>query len=124
MGRSEPITDPGCSSGLVSPPATGLDIEELVPAGLAPWTQKVYRAGVARYSQFCKEGRLTPFPVLERVLVLFVGVLHQQGLAAGTAKSYLAAVRHEQICRGMGNPNINLMPWLECLERDEKSHPS
>ena len=122
MGRSEPITDSDGSSGLVSPPATGLDIEELelFTAGLAPSTQKVYRAGVARYSQFCKEGRLTPFPVLERMLMLFVGFLHQQGLVAGTAKSDLAAVRHEQICRGMGNPNINLMPRLEYVLKGMK----
>lgn len=54
-----------------------------------------------------------PFPVSEKGLLLFVGFLYKEKLAPGTIKSYLAAVRYEQISRGLGNPQINLMPQLE-----------
>ena len=35
--------------------------------------------------------------------MLFIGHLHVEGLAPGTAKSYLAAIRFEQISRGLGD---------------------
>ena len=38
--------------------------------------------------------------------MLFVSMLHREGLAPGTVKSYMAAVRFEQISRGMGDPWI------------------
>ena len=45
--------------------------------------------------------------------MLFVSSLHKEGLAPGTVKSYLAAMRFEQISRGMGDPGISRMPQLE-----------
>lgn len=45
--------------------------------------------------------------------MLFLGHLHSEGLAPATAKSYLAAVRFEQISRGLGDPGIGNMPQLE-----------
>ena len=42
----------------------------------------------------------SPFPVSESTLCYFVAVLAKQGLAPGTIKTYLAAVRHAQIMRG------------------------
>ena len=56
----------------------------------------------------------------ENTLLLFVGHLHQWSLSHGTIKSYLAAVRFEQITRGMGNPNIDLMPRLEYVLKGVK----
>ena len=97
-----------------------MDITTLVPtvhklfaAGLAPSTKRAYKSGGVRYQKFCADAKLTPFPTSEKVLLLFVGFLHQQQLAHGTIKSYLAAVRYEQIAQGMGNPNISTMPQLE-----------
>ena len=114
------------SCGAVGPSKTGLDIDDLVPTvrevfttGLAPSTQKVYKVGSARYVS-CQEGRLTAFPVTEQVLMLFVSFLHKEGLAAVIAKSYLAAVQHEQISQGLGNPNMNLMPQLEYVLKGMK----
>ena len=63
---------------------------------------------------------MAPFPTSEPTLLLFVGFLHQEKLAPGTIKSYLAAVRYEQISRGMGNPNIYLMPQLEYVIKGTK----
>ena len=45
--------------------------------------------------------------------MLFVSHLHTESLAPGTIKTYLAAIRFEQISRGMGNPEIHGMPLLE-----------
>ena len=39
---------------------------------------------------------------------------------AATVKSYLAAVRHSQIARGLGNPHINEMPRLEYIVKGLK----
>ena len=44
--------------------------------------------------------------------MLFVSHLHTESLAPGTIKTYLAAIRFEQISRGMGN-EIHGMPLLE-----------
>ena len=44
--------------------------------------------------------------------MLFVSMLHREGLAPGTVKSYMVAVRFEQISRGMGDPRIGQMPQL------------
>ena len=70
--------------------------------------------------QFCDKLKLTPFPTSEETLLLFVGHLHQEKLSHGTMKSYLAAVRFEQISRGMGNPSIGSMPKLEYVLKGAK----
>ena len=107
--------------------AAGLDFPRLVPviqdlfsAGLAESTKRVYKTGKGRYIQFCDNLKLVPFPTLENTLLLFVCHLHQQSLSHGTIKSYLAAIRFEQITRGMGNPNIGLMPRLEYMLKGAK----
>lgn len=52
--------------------------------------------------------------------MLFIAHLHTRKLAPGTMKSYLAAVRYQQISRGLGNPRINEMPKLEYLLKGVK----
>lgn len=52
--------------------------------------------------------------------MLFVAYLHNEGLAPGTMKSYLTAVRHEQISRGLGDPHIAQMPQLEYVLKGAK----
>jgi len=52
--------------------------------------------------------------------MLFVAHLHQRGLASGTMKSYLAAVRFRHISKGLGNPGISMMPQLEYLLKGVK----
>lgn len=39
--------------------------------------------------------------------------MYQEGLSAGTMKSYLAAVRHRQIAMGLGDPVMVRMPQLQ-----------
>ena len=43
-----------------------------------------------------------------------------EGLAPGTTKSCLAAVRYDQVARGFGNPTIGGMPLLEYVVRGLK----
>lgn len=52
--------------------------------------------------------------------MLFVAYLYNEKLAPSTIKTYLAAVRHEQISIGLGNPQIAQMPQLEYVIRGVK----
>ena len=104
-----------------------LDVHSLVPivqklfaAGIAPSTRKVYSTGGRRYEDFCTLSKLKPYPTSEKILALFVGYLYMEGLAPGTIKSFLAAVRYDQVARGFGNPNIGGMPQLEYVVRGLK----
>ena len=56
---------------------------------------------------------LPAYPTSERTLTHFVAALHQNGLAASTVKSYLAAVRYSHIALGLGDPQIGDMSHLE-----------
>ena len=47
-------------------------------------------------------------------------MLYTQGLASGTVKSYLAAIRHAQIAIGLGDPRIGAMPQLEYVMKGLK----
>ena len=53
------------------------------------------------------------YPTSERSLLLFVAYLFTENLAPSTIKTYLAAVRYEQIGRGLGDPCMAQMPQLE-----------
>ena len=55
---------------------------------------------------------MTPFPVSEKSLCLFVGHLFADRLSSQTVKSYLAAVRYSQISLGLGDPRVDAMPQL------------
>ena len=95
----------------------GLTVQELFAAGLASSTQKAYKSGERRYSEFCTRTGVTPFPTKETTLSAFVAHLYREGLAASTAKSYLAAVRHAQIALGLGDPKMAGMPQLEYVTK-------
>ena len=58
--------------------------------------------------------------VTESHLSYFVAYLFKEALSAGTVNSYLAAVRHSQIARGLGNPHINKMVRLEYIVKGIK----
>ena len=64
--------------------------------------------------------QLSPYPASENTLILFVAHLHNERLAPGPMKSYLAAIRHEQISMNLGNPQIPLMPQLEYVLKGAK----
>ena len=104
-----------------------MDVTQLVPliqglfaAGLAESTRKAYQVGGVRYSKFCREAGLTPYLASEEVLLFFIAHLHQEKLAHGTIKSYLAAIRYGQIQCGMGNLAIHSMPQVDYVLKGAK----
>ena len=52
--------------------------------------------------------------------MLFVAYLYNEKLAPSSIKTYLAAIRHEQISLGLGNPQITQMPQLEYVVKGVK----
>lgn len=97
-----------------------MDVSELVAtasqlftAGLASSTRRAYRSGAERYLSFCARAHKVPFPASEEVLILYVSQLHKDKLASGTIKTYIAAIRYEQISKGLGDPKTYEMPRLE-----------
>lgn len=86
--------------------------------GIAESTGRTYRAGLNRYLSFCSlYGLSTPFPVSEIILCYFVTSLAQEGITPATIKTYLAAVRHAQIVRGLPEPRAAASPRLRLIER-------
>lgn len=81
-------------------------------AALTASTHKTYKVAERRYSQFCAEFALPPFPASETILCYYVACLGQQGLAHSTIKTYLSGVRQLQISMGLPEPQMQSMPRL------------
>ena len=90
-------------------------VQELFSAGVAASSMKMYKTGHNRYANFCERYSILPYPTSEEKLSQFVAFLFLGGLAAGTVKSYLSAIRHAQIGLGLGDPKIPEMPRLEYI---------
>ena len=82
--------------------------------------RKVYGSGGRRYLSFCDQAGVSAYPVTEQGLMRFAAYLYTQKLAHGTIKSYLAAVRYDQICLGLGDPNIHQITQLEYVMKGIK----
>lgn len=93
---------------------------DLVNTSLAPSTRRVYASGQKRYLDFCRKGRLTPFPLSENQLCTFVAYLLDEGLQYTSIKGYLSAIRRLQIVKGMGDPFTASWPLLEYTLRGIK----
>ena len=71
-----------------------------------------------KFGQFCVlYSILNPLPVSQSVLCMFISYLADSGLAYGTIKTYLAAVRYLQISMGLPEPRAAPMPKLALVER-------
>ena len=103
-------------------------VQQYFEGGLATSTRKTYRTTV-----FCAQfGVSNPFPVSQALLCYFVAHLANIGLAYQTIKTYLAAIGHEQIAKGLPEPKqLSSMPKLKVVENgvhkkrplDKPSHP-
>ena len=69
---------------------------------------------------FCVELGQPPLPASEQRLCLFAAYLAKENLAHSSIRGYLAAVRHFQVARGLGDPRIAAMPKLEQVLRGIK----
>lgn len=81
--------------------------------GLANSTAKTYASGVRRYLNFCSKLGRAPLPATEELVSTFVAMLAKTSITYASIKTYLSAVRHFQIARGMGDPEIPKMARLE-----------
>ncbi len=105
-----------------------MDVDQLAQAvrfyfnhALAPSTQRTYQSAKNRYLKFCMRGSLSPIPVGENTLCLFVAFLAEEKVAHRSIKSYLSAVRHLQISQGLRDPHIGDMSHLEQVLKGIKS---
>ena len=121
--RPSPTRLPPAALSLLVPQQPRLDIpgldsvvQELLTSGLALSTHRVYQSGRNRYMCFCEAARVTPYPATEDTLLLFIAHLH------GTIKSYLAAIRFDQIGRGLGSPCIQCQGWNMCSKGQKRPH--
>ena len=86
--------------------------------GLAETTRNTYKAGIKRFKEFCMSYSIvTPLPVSQHLVCLFVGYLASIGLSHSTIKTYLSALRHLQIINDFGDPMWATMPKLKLVER-------
>ena len=81
-------------------------------AGLPQFTVKSYRSCSNKYTRFCMDRGMTPFPVEEKTVCCFIAALYLEGLAGSSVKSYLATICFSQIALGMGDPYMSEWPRL------------
>ena len=91
-------------------------MSHLLTISLAPSTRRAYLSGQRRFAQFCAAHSLlhvsgSPYPVSEQTLEMFVAHL-ASWVSYQTVKSYLCAVRSQQIVLGLGDP-LTCTPRLE-----------
>ena len=102
----------------------GHTVQELFSAGLAQSTVKSYRSCSNKYTKFCLDKGITPFPAEEKTVCCFIAALYVEGLAGSSVKSYLAAIRFLQIAMGLGEPHMSEWPRLSYVVRGFKKKAS
>ena len=74
---------------------------------------------------FCSAANISPLPLVEHTLCMFVTYLARDGLTHQTIKSYLSAIRHYHILAGRGDPFVrNPFPLLQYVLRGIKRSPA
>ena len=76
---------------------------KLQAAALSPATKQAYATGSRPYKAFCKKYRISPFPTTQLTLCYFAAYLSSQ-VQYATVRLYIAAVRAEQLGRGLADP--------------------
>ena len=82
---------------------------------LAPSTHRTYRSAQRRYTDFCGTSSLSPIPVTQSTLCLYVSSLAAQGVAHKSIKGYLSAIRHLQVDAIGTDPGISEMVTLSYI---------
>nr|XP_006813956.1 PREDICTED: uncharacterized protein LOC102807347 [Saccoglossus kowalevskii] len=67
---------------------------------IAPGTRRTYHAGQTRYLLFCRMYGMNPYPLTQRLTILFMTHLATSSLTYGTLKVYLAAIIRAHIEAG------------------------
>ena len=91
--------------------ASGMDLPSLEAAvqsyygcGIASSTNRTYNSAKKRFITFCINYNLSPFPVSQTILCLFVSFLAKEGLQYQSIRAYLSAIRHLYISQGHPDP--------------------
>ena len=87
---------------------------------VAPSTQRLYATARNHYNRFCKQLKLSPFPVSTRHLSAFAAFL-ARSKAASTVSTYLAAVKHHHLAQGF-DANLISSPQLAMALRGMQRH--
>ena len=82
-------------------------------ASLAPSSHLVYRVGHHHYNNFCHRHNLLPYPLTQKVLMLYVTDL-PDSLSFKSIKLYLSAIKHRNIALAFKN-SIHKMAQLHML---------
>ena len=95
-------------------------VSRLFSAGIAVSTARTNRSGQRRYIAFGQQLSLDLARPSEDILCLFVAQQAESGLAYGTVKCYLSAVRHLYISKGEGDPFAKSLPKLDYVVKGVK----
>ena len=75
--------------------------------------RQTYESGINKFAHFCNIYHVTnPLPISQSLLCSYISHLANSGLAYGTIKTYLAAVRYLQISNDLLEPLPVPMPKL------------
>ena len=96
--------------------------ENLITDSLGPSSCRAYRVGQSEFIQFCHRLSVTPLPVQEPLLILFVAHLSLR-LAHSSVRWYLSAVRHMHIAQGYGDPLVGTLRLQLALKGLKRSKP-
>ena len=72
--------------------------------GIAPSTQRTYKAAQERYLRFCRDGNFDPLPLTQSILCAYISFLANDNLKHSTLKVYLSAARNLQISARLPDP--------------------
>ena len=75
--------------------------QEFYANSLAASTLSTYSAGQLRFTNFCKELKVTAIPATEATLIFFATYLATINISHATIKVYLAGVRHMHVSAGL-----------------------
>ena len=90
------------------------DVQQYFERGLAPSTRKTYQGGINKFVKFCALYNISSLlPVSQSLLCSYISHLANSGLAYGTIKTYLAAIRYLQISQDF--PDEDLCPVVTLL---------
>lgn len=79
---------------------------------LAPSTLRSYHSAQSRYIMFCSSYNISPVPVSESSLSMFVAALAGEGVSHSSIKSYLSAIRYMQLAHVGNDPQFSNMVSL------------
>ena len=92
------------------------DVQFYFERGLAPSTHRTYWAGINRFVKFCTAHHVqAPLPVSQSLLCYYITFLAKSGLAYGTIKTYISAVRHLHVANDLLDPTAVPMPKMKMV---------